>query len=229
MRVIATLCALLLSLPGLAAAQEWQEFVFQQDGISVNFPSKPTITETRWTSQLRYTLPARVYSVENGPERYSMTVVDYRPLEQQGYERWKQCPPGNSQCRNGGETIGPGYWKQDERGAMTFALSKYMKDEKYTITDYAWDWQDMVEGYHLQLDGPGDRRTLVYVAMHQRKLYMLEASSPAHYPEPGLFQQSIGWLDENGKRIRYTETIYSNSYHGLGVYPKPAYRVSGDQ
>jgi hypothetical protein len=228
MRVIVILFALLLSLPGLAAAQEWQEFVFQQDGISVNFPSKPTITETTWTSQLRYTLPARVYSVERGPERYAMTVVDYRPLEEQGIARWKQCPPGNAQCRNGGETIGPGYWKQDERGALTFALSKYMKDEKYTITDYAWDWQDMVEGYHLQLDGPGDRRTLVYVAMHQRKLYILEASSPAHYPEPGLFQQSIGWLDEHGKRIRYTETIYSNSYHGLGVYPRPQYRISGE-
>jgi hypothetical protein len=228
MRVIVILFALLLSLPGLAAAQEWQEFVFQQDGISVNFPSKPTITETTWTSQLRYTLPARVYSVERGPERYAMTVVDYRPLEEQGIARWKQCPPGNAQCRNGGETIGPGYWKQDERGALTFALSKYMKDEKYKITDYAWDWQDMVEGYHLQLDGPGDRRTLVYVAMHQRKLYILEASSPAHYPEPGLFQQSIGWLDEHGKRIRYSETIYSNSYHGLGVYPRPQYRISGE-
>jgi len=229
MRVIAILFALLLSLPGLAAAQEWQEFVFRQDGISVNFPSQPTITETPWTSQLRYTLPARVYRVEKGPERYSMTVVDYRPLEEQGIARWKQCPPGNAQCRNGGDTIGPGYWKQDERGALTFALSKYMKNHEYTITDYAWDWQDMVEGYHLQLDGPGERRTLVYVAMHNRKLYVLEASSPAHYPEPGLFQQSIGWLDENGKRIRYTETVYSNSYHGLGVYPKPAYRVSGDQ
>lgn len=95
MRVIAILFALLLSLPGLAAAQEWQEFVFQQDGISVNFPSKPTITETTWTSQLRYTLPARVYSVEKGPERYSMTVVDYRPLEEQGGSRaGRRARPG---------------------------------------------------------------------------------------------------------------------------------------
>ena len=45
-------------------------------------------------------------------------------------------------------------------------------------------------------------------------------------PEPGLFQQSLGWLDKEGNRIRYTETIYSNSYHGLGVYPRPAYRVT---
>ena len=34
------------------------------------------------------------------------------------------------------------------------------------------------------------------------------------------------WLDEDGNFIRYTETVYSNSYHGLGVYPQPEYRVS---
>ena len=148
-------------------------------------------------------------------------------LEEQGNARWKACPPGNAQCRNGGETIGPGYWKQDERGAMAFAVAKYMKNHEYKITDYAWDWQDMVEGHSAHLNTQDGRRTLVYVAMHERKLYILEASVPEAYPEPGLFQQSLGWLDKDGNRIRYTETIYSNSYHGLGVYPKPAHRVSG--
>ena len=46
---------------------------------------------------------------------------------------------------------------------------------------------------------------------------LIEASVPEG-AEPGLFQQSLGWLDKEGNRIRYTETIYSNSYHGLGVY-----------
>jgi hypothetical protein len=72
------------------------------------------------------------------------------------------------------------------------------------------------------------RRTLVYIAMHDRRLYVLEASAPEERPEPGLFTQSMGYLDEDGKRIRYTETIYSNSYHGLGVYPRPDYRVRDD-
>jgi hypothetical protein len=79
------------------------------------------------------------------------------------------------------------------------------------------------------MNGSDKRRTLAYFAMHERKLYVLEASVPDGYPEPGLFQQSLGWLDKEGRRIRYTETIYSNSYHGLGVYAKPAYRVSGGQ
>ena len=69
----------------------------------------------------------------------------------------------------------------------------------------------------------------VYIAMHDRKLYILEASAPEEEPEPGIFTHSMGYLDKDGKRIRYTETVYSNSYHGLGVYPRPGYRVSGEQ
>ena len=225
MRATATFFALLLSIPGLAAAQDWEEYVSRQDGFSINFPGQPRVTETTWKSQLNYTLPARIYSAERAQGRYSITVVDYSSLEQQGIERWKECPPGNAQCRDGGATIGPGYWKEDERGALVYAVSKFLRPP-YQVTYYAWDWQDMVEGTSLQLNSTDGRRTLVYVAMHERKLYLIEASVPEGRPEPGLFQQSLGWLDKEGNRIRYTETIYSNSYHGLGVYPRPAYRVT---
>ena len=226
MRVTAILFALLLSMPALAAGQDWMEYVSRQDGFSINFPGQPRITETTWQSQLNYKLPARVYSAERGGERFSITVVDYTSLEQQGIERSKACPPGNAQCRDAGAVIGPGYWKQDERGAIVNAISRFLK-RPVQVTEYNWDWQDMVEGHSLHMNGPDKRRTLAYVAMHERKLYVLEASAPEGYPEPGLFQQSLGWLDKDGNRIRYTETIYSNSYHGLGVYPRPAHRVSG--
>jgi hypothetical protein len=226
MRVTATVFALLLSMPGFAFAQEWEEYISRQDGFSINFPGKPRVSETTWKTQLGYTMPARVYSADRGQERYSVMVVDYSSLEQQGIARWKACPPGNSQCRDGGPTIGPGYWKQDERGALIYAAKKFLKPP-YEMTDYAWDWQDMVEGHSLQLNTADGRRALVYLAMHERKLYILEGSVPEGQPEPGLFQQSLGWLDKEGNRIRYTETVYSNSYHGLGVYKRPAYRVSG--
>jgi len=227
MRVPAAILAIVLLAPGLASAQDWEPYASRQDGFTINFPGKPQVTEMTWQSQLNYKLPAHVYRAARGQERYSVTVVDYSPLEQQGIERWKACPPGNSQCRDGGATIGPGYWKQDERGALVFAVSKYLRPP-YQVTYYAWDWQDMVEGTSLQLNSTDGRRTLVYVAMHERKLYLLEGSVPEGFPEPGLFQQSLGWLDKEGNRIRYTETVYSNSYHGLGVYPKPAYRVSSE-
>jgi hypothetical protein len=34
---------------------------------------------------------------------------------------------------------------------------------------------------------------------------------PAGDPEPGLFQQSLAWIDENGNGIRY-QTLYHNGF-----------------
>jgi hypothetical protein len=44
---------------------------------------------------------------------------------------------------------------------------------------------------------------------------------PEGRAEPGLFQQSLQWVDKNGNGVRY-QSIYSNSFHGMGVYPPPA-------
>jgi len=227
MRMTALVFALVLSVPGPAVAQEWGEYVNTQDGFKVNFPGQPQVAETTWKSQLDYILPARVYSADRGRERYSMTVVDYTGLEQQGLERSKTCPPGNAQCRgNASPTIGPGYWKHDERGAVIYATFRLLqRDAK--LTSLAWDWQDMVEGHFIQLTNNADQsRTFAYIAMHEHKLYTLEGTVPKGYPEPGLFQQSMGWVDKNGNRIRY-QIIYSNSYHGMGVYPVPANAGAG--
>jgi hypothetical protein len=56
--------------------------------------------------------------------------------------------------------------------------------------------------------------------MHENKLYVVEGTVPKGYPEPGLFQQSMGWVDKDGNGIRY-QSIYSNAFHGMGVYPPP--------
>jgi hypothetical protein len=212
---------LVLSISGPVAAQEWGEYASTQDGFRVNFPGQPKIAETTWTSQLDYILSARVYSAERGRERYSLTVVDYSSLEQQGIERSKTCPPGNANCRpNAGAALGPGYWRHDERGAIVYATSKILlRDVK--LLGLAWEWQDMVEGHIITLTNNADKsRTSAYVSMHEHKLYILEGTVPAGYPEPGLFWQSLGWVDKNGNGIRYS-TVYSNAYHGMGVYPVP--------
>jgi hypothetical protein len=214
--------ALMLSICTPAAAQEWEEYINTRDGFKINFPGQPKMTEITWKSQLDYVLPGRVYSVDKGSERYSVTVVDYTGIEQQGIERSKTCPPGNAQCRaNAGPVIGPGYWKQDERGAIVYATFKLLqRDAKVTGLD--WEWQDMVEGHFIKLTNNADQsRTFAYVAMHEHKLYIVEGTVPKGYPEPGLFQQSMGWVDKDGNGIRY-QMIYSNSYHGLGVYPVPS-------
>ena len=51
MRVTAFVFALVLSMAGSAAAQEWDLYTNIQDGFKVNFPGQPKIAETTWTSQ----------------------------------------------------------------------------------------------------------------------------------------------------------------------------------
>ena len=204
-----------------ALGQEWQQYVNTEDGFAVNFPGPPNITETTWRSQLDYRLPARVYHVDRGEERYVVTVVDYSSLEQQGIERAANCPPGNAQCReNAGPILGPGYWKHDERGAIVYATFTLIQ-QGVRVTSLAWEWQDLVEGHSIQSTNEAEgTRTSAYIAMHEHKLYILEGTVPLGYPEPGLFQQSLGWVDADGRRIRY-ELVYSNAYHALEVYPAP--------
>jgi hypothetical protein len=220
MRAAALVLAIVLATAGTATPQEWEEYTNIQDGFRLNFPGPPKVTQTTWTSQLNYVLPARVYSAEKGRERYSLTVVDYSTIEQQGVERAKTCPPGNANCRaNAPPALGAGYAHHDERGAIVYATFKLLqRDAKLNFL--AWEWQDMVEGHLVQLTNADESRTFAWIGMHVHKLYILEGTVPAGFPEPGLFQQSMGWVDKDGNTIRY-QTIYSNSYHGMGLYPVP--------
>jgi hypothetical protein len=224
MRMTLFVAALVLSTVAPGAAQEWDQYVNIPDGFKVNFPGQPKITETTWKSQLNYVLPARVYSAERGRERYSVTVVDYRSIEQMGVERAKTCPPGNANCRgNAGATLGQGYAHHDERGAIVYATFTLI--QRAAKLDYlSWEWMDMVEGHVIQLTNSADKsRTFAWIGMHEHKLYIIEGTVPAGAPEPGLFQQSIGFVDKDGNGIRYQNTVYSNAYHGMGVYPAPPY------
>jgi len=70
MRMVSFVFALVLAAPGLASAQDWSEYQNVPDGFKIDFPGQPKITETTWTSEYGYKLPAHVYSAERGKERY---------------------------------------------------------------------------------------------------------------------------------------------------------------
>lgn len=222
--------ALLLALASPALAQEWDEFVFVEDRFKVNFPGTPRVEDTTWVSQYRYTLPARIYSAARGAERYSVTVVDYRPIETLGTERSKACPPGAETCignqdgRQGG-VLGLGYWRMDVRGAMAFAIFTLLQRDT-RLTDLTLQFQDLVEGYSLQLTNPDASRTFAYVTMHENRLYLFEGTTPKGSPDPALFQGSVGFVDEKGNGIRYVD-FYANGIHGLRQHEPPPARVGG--
>jgi hypothetical protein len=230
MQMPALAAALSISLAQPAVAQEWREYVNTRDGFRVDFPGEPQITETTWTTEFGYTLPARVYSATRGLERYTMTAVDYNGIEQQGWERSKKCAPGAETCQGqtGGvlfRVIGPSYATQDIRGALLWASLKFIqRDAK--VTAFHWSFTDLVEGYQLHLTNRDESRTFVSIYMHENRLYVMEGTAPKGYPEPGLFQQSLGFVDKDGNVLRY-EAVYSNEFHGLRIYDPPPVRRGG--
>jgi hypothetical protein len=161
-----------------------------------------------------------------------MTVVDYRPIEKLLTEKAKQCPPfADERCTGfgAGAIVGSGYWKTDVRGALVWASWQIMQRDA-RVTHYMWNFIDLVEGHQLQLTNNADKsRTFVAIYMHDNRLYLSEGTVPDGDPPPGLFQQSLGFVDKDGNGIRYVE-YYDNDYppppragvRGTGPAPAPA-------
>jgi hypothetical protein len=220
MRTMTCLIALVLSASGLAVAQETDEYVNTQDGFKIYFPSQPAVKDITWVSQQNFKLPGRVYSVDKGKEHYAVTVVDYSGIEEMGKERVKTCPAGAPLCR-GTDLSGPGLWKHDVREATEYATKQLIQRENAKLSDLTWSQHDMVEGNEVQLTNTVDgSRTYAYIAMHEMKLYVAEATVPKNAPPATLYQTSMSWVDKDGKGIRYT-TMYNNEFHGMRQYPVP--------
>jgi len=210
--------ALVLSLGQPSFAQEWVELTSQEERVSFVFPGSPEVTETTWASQFGAILPARVYSATRGQSRYSATVVDYNPIERLLVERSRSCPPGSNTCQ-GIPDWGIGYWKTDMRGALVYALSKFLeRDAK--ATSVIWNGIALVQGLELRLTNAADQsRTFASIYMHENRLVIMEATVPRGDAPPVAFNESLNWLDEQGRTVRYVST-----YVNMPDVPKPAPR-----
>ena len=190
------ICGLLAALLacGPLHAQTWIEYVDRTDRFIVNFPGEPEVTERSYTSELNAQIPARVYSIDNEAGRYSMTVVDYTQAPRVYAEL---CKTLTDYVCDGNEVM------SEVRGAIAFAAWNYRKSTEGEITHDGYAQVDGVPGHQLQITNPDGSRTFVAIHREARRLYVLEGTVPAAAPPPGLFQQSLGILDENGRRIRY--------------------------
>jgi hypothetical protein len=203
------LASFILLIPVSALAQEWTEFASREERFTANFPGQPRVTDTTWTSEYGAALKGHIYSGENIAGRYSITVVDYGPVERILTEKAKACPVGAETCRGVADT-GIGYWKNDVRGAVVYATSKLLQRPGVKVTHMLWNFMDMVAGQQLQLTNPDGSRTFASIYMHENRLLVMEGTVKAGMPEPGLFQQSLGWLDENGRSVRYSFVYYND-------------------
>jgi hypothetical protein len=208
---------LLISTPALA--QEWVEYKNLQDRFAVNLPGQPTVRDFTYTSWLEARLPARVYTVERGAERYSVTFVDYTQAQRVHAEMAQSlsCAPGAPQgsctaaiAGTDSAAQGIGAWKYDVQGALDHASEAFLKRDA-KVTYFAWATIDRIVGRQIHLTNPNGSRTFVAIHMLENRLYIFEGTVPARAPEPALFEQSPQLLDADGKTVRFPDN-YINMY-----------------
>ena len=144
----------------------------------------------------------------------SMTVVDYKDVEKLSAERATACQQNKGEgdaCMNS--------WRSDVSGAIVFATWQFMQ-RNAKVTFYGWYVADLVSGHQLQLLNADQSRTFATINMHGTRLYVLEATVPRGAPAPGLFQQSLMFLDNEGKSLRY-RNYYSPTYSDEWKFPAP--------
>jgi hypothetical protein len=213
-RMSLTAISFVLSVTATSFAQGFIQFNSQKDSFGVSFPGEPTVRETTWKSEQGIPLPARVYSVENARGRYSMTVVDYKDLEKLSAEKAALCQQSKGEgdaCMNS--------WRSDVAGAIVWATWQFMQ-RNAKVTFYGWYVADLVSGHQLQLLNADESRTFATINMHGTRLYVLEATVPRGAPAPGLFQQSLMFLDAQGRSLRY-QNYYSPTYSDEWKFPAP--------
>jgi len=215
MRVIAA-AALSLLIAGLSFGQDWVPYTSKTDFFAVNFPGQPRVQDITYRTEYNLALPAHVYSAASGPSRYSVTVVDYSGAERLISDRVKACQAELGDV----DACTPQFQSRTEmRGAIVYATwGLLQRDAKLTHFTYAY--ADLVEGHQLQLTNKDGSRTFAAIYMHENRLYILEGTVPEGSPPPGLFQQSLQFLDKEGNKVRY-QAIYSN---GFPPPPKTIYR-----
>ncbi len=187
--------ALLLSLPSVG--QGWIEYVSIADRFTMYIPGEPDVRDISYASEYGVVFPARMYSYEDGPSRYSVTVVDYTDAEEIHSER------ANKTSADDGSL----YWAVDVLGSIAYAAWNIRK-RGGEVTHDAWHYIQRVEGHQLQVTNADRSRTYAGIYLHETRLYILEATVLPGSPPPIIFQQSLSLLDDEGNTFNY-EYIHS--------------------
>lgn len=173
MRLRLSAAALFLFIAAPLVAQEWIEFVDRIERFRVNLPSQPEVKDATYVGADGSMQPARVYTVQKDAQRYSITVVNYAGADVSMVQ-----------------------------GSIAFAAWNFRK-RGGAITYDAFAQVDRIDGHQLQITNADKSRTFIAIHLHQRRLYILEATVPPGAPPPVQFQQSLEIIDEKGERIRY--------------------------
>ena len=194
--------AVALALPGALYAQGWVKYHGERDRFIVNFPGEPEIAEIEYISETGVAIPARIYSVDSRGSRYAITVVDYTTAEQAHLD-FCRAEAAASERISPNQCTGRGHLRDIDGSIAYEAWNIRRRNSDSEITYDAFGRVDGVAGHQLQFLHPDGARSFIGLYLHARRLYVLDGKVPGDAPPPGLFQQSLGMLDEMGRRVRY--------------------------
>ncbi len=177
---------------GSAVAQRWIPYASATDGFRIMTPGEFAIEEIDFETEYGIVVPARVFSHENDTGRYSVTVVDYRESQRLHDERLQEI----------GAIYQPIYGQVDVRGSIAYAAKK-IRDRASTIEYDAYHYISRIDGHQLQTTNPDQTRTFAAIYLYESRLYVIDATASPDIAPPGMFQQSLEFIDEDGEVITF--------------------------
>ena len=184
--------AAVLATAGTAGAAEWITYTSSLDRFRVHVPCEFTVTDSTWDSEYGAVMPSRIYECNDGQANYKTTVVDYTDSQRLHAER---------EGRTEADYIDI-YWEVDIRASIIYAASQ-IRQREGEVTFDAYHYIDRIEGEQIQMTYPDQRRLYAAIYLYDSKLFIFEAAVPPRTPPPGMFQQSLEFVDADGGRIRY--------------------------
>lgn len=190
LRLFSAISILFFSAQSLA--QGWIQYSSTTDRFSIHTPGEFSVEDITYPSEYGAMLPARVYSYEDGANRYSVTVVDYTDAQRIHAERTNRTEADYLSL----------YWEIDVRASVAYAAWN-LRQRGGKVTYDAYHYIDRVEGHQLQITNVDQFRTYAAIYLLDSRLYIVEATVTPESVPPGFFQQSLEFLDEDGNGVRY--------------------------
>ena len=207
MRLHRLITIVFCAFPTFSLAQGWLEYIDQSNYYSVNFPAEPEVREITHLSSQGLAFPATLYSADGTRgDTYSVVVVDYTDAQRIHDERPDKAEDTSTRS-----------WFWDVRSSVAHVAWEFRK-RGGEVTFDGWSDIERVEGHQLQITNADESRTFVGIYLHNLRLYVLEATVPPGSPPPGLFQQSLRFLDDEGVRVRYDVDVNGNKTRIPGSY-----------
>lgn len=186
------LITLIVAIPAASFSQGWILYADQEHRFSINFTREPDVHNFDYISEYGATFPGRTYSVRENGGLLSLIVIDFRDGEEKYAElidKTDDAPVSS-------------LWLYDQRGSIPYEASK-LRERGGKILYDNWHHIDLVEGLNIVISNADGSSTYAGLYLHANRLYMMEATVPAGFPPQSLFQQSLSFLDDEGRRIRY--------------------------